>query len=102
LVRSAPTPIETNFSILFGNFNTGRNLSGNFIRSFRFAANNFRNSVGNSYCGSCCARCCGSLYYFPNVEVTVEVAREVPTVEVPTVEVAIDAVEEVPMQINIS
>jgi hypothetical protein len=36
------------------------------------------------------------------VEVVVEVAREVPTVEVPTVEVAVDAVEEVPMQINIS
>ena len=44
-IRSAPTSNEANLSILFGNFNTqsGRNLSGNFIRSFRFAANNFGN-----------------------------------------------------------
>jgi hypothetical protein len=37
---------------------------------------------------------------FSYVEVVVEVAREVPTVEVPTVEVAVDDVEEVPMQIK--
>jgi len=36
--KDSPEGSSEGFS---GNFNTGRNLSGNFIRSFRFAANNF-------------------------------------------------------------
>ena len=51
-------------------------MSGNLIRSFRFAVNNFSGSG------------------------IVDVVVEVSTMDFPTVEVTVEVVEEVPLQIN--